>query len=157
MKSKPLIIPAAAMLALGAAPAAAQANVCGNDHAAGTVRLDISATAVRSAKGEVVFTLYPDDSSRFLAKGGKMARARVAARAGTTPSCFWVKPGYYAVTLYHDENGDGKFNRMLFIAREGVGASNDPSGSLGIPKFASVRFQVPAGGRAMPIRLRYPG
>lgn len=137
------------------APALAQPSACATPHLPGTVRLDVSATQIRSGNGEVAFTLYPDDRRRFLAKGGKLARARVPAHAGVTEACFWVRPGYYAATIYHDEDGDRKFDRILFMPKEGAGASNDPPGTL-LPKFETVRFAVPAAGRSMPIRMRYP-
>ena len=40
----------------------------------GSVRLTVIATELRNAQGEVAFTIYPDDSSRFLAKKGKLPR-----------------------------------------------------------------------------------
>lgn len=136
-----------------AAPAAQPA--CEGVRKPGSARLELSATALRNAKGEVAFTVYPDSSSRFLSKGGKLARARVKAAAPVTKACFWLPPGHYAVATYHDENGDHDFNRTLFTIKEGFGFSNDASTTLGLPKFSSTRFQLPAGGRSMAIKTRY--
>jgi uncharacterized protein (DUF2141 family) len=128
---------------------------CDGTPGADKVRLTVIATDVRNARGEVAFTLYPDERRRFLAKGGKLARVRLPAGAPQTTACFWVTPGHYAVATYHDENGDRDFNRTLFAIKEGFGFSNDASTTLGIPSFAKVRFPVPAQGRAIRIRTRY--
>lgn len=137
------------------APAAASAATCVGEPGAGKVKLEISATNLRNAKGEVAFTVYPDDRGRFLAGGGKLARDRVPAVAPTTRACFWLKPGHYAVATYHDENADHDFNRTLFSIKEGFGFSNDAPTTFGLPSFDKVRFQVPEEGRAIAIRTRY--
>ena len=140
--------------ALGAHPAFA-ADMCGGTPGGGKVKLTAIAEGVRNAKGEVAFTVYPDDRGRFLAKGGKLARVRTAAVAPRTTACFWVTPGHYAVAIYHDENGDRDFNRTLFKVKEGFGFSNDASTTLGLPTFADTRFALPAGGATIRIRMRY--
>lgn len=138
-----------------AAPAAGWAQGCGGTPGGGAVRLTVQATGVRSAGGEVAFTVYPDDKRRFLAKGGKLARVRVPAHAGTTTACFWLKPGGYAIAQYHDENGDHDFNRTLWMPKEGFGFSNDAPTSVGLPSFAATRFVLPAGGTAVRMQMRY--
>jgi uncharacterized protein (DUF2141 family) len=143
---------AAFSIALIAAPAAAQ-TCAGNP--AGAVKLTVQATGLHSADGEVAFTVYPDDKRRFLAKGGKLLRVRIAARAPVTTACFWLPPGHYAIAQYHDENGDHSFNRTLFAPKEGFGFSNDAPTSVGLPSFAATRFALPAGGATMRMAMRY--
>jgi uncharacterized protein (DUF2141 family) len=146
-----LLLAAAGLLA--ASPALAQG--CEGTAGAGMVRLTVEATGLRNAAGEVAFTLYPDVKSRFLAKGGKLLRARVPARAPTTAACFWVRPGFYAIAQYHDENGDHDFNHTLWLPKEGFGFSNDAPTSIGLPSFASARFAVPGGGTTVRMAMRY--
>lgn len=146
----PLAVALAASLA--AAPPPAE---CVGTPGPGMAKLDVAATELRNGAGEVAFTVYPDDRSRFLAKHGKLARARVAATAPVTHACFWLKPGFYAVATYHDENGDHDFNRTLFAVKEGFGFSNDAPTTMGLPSFAATRFQLPARGRSIAIRTRY--
>lgn len=136
-------------------PDAAAAQSCAGAAGPGKVRLSVTATEIRGARGEMVFTLYPDDSRRFLAKGGKLTRVRTATQAPATTACFWVTPGSYAVATYHDENGDHNFNRTLFAIKEGFGFSNDAPTTLGLPSLSRVRFPVGAGGSAIRIRTRY--
>lgn len=138
-----------------AVPVAASAQDCAGTRTAGSVRLDTIATGLRNAKGEVAFTVYANNRSRFLAKGGKLLRARVPAAAPTTRACFWLPPAQYEVAVYHDENGDHDFNRTLFLPKEGFGFSNDASTTLGLPKMEDARFTLPAGGTAVTMRMRY--
>ena len=136
------------------APAQA-APACVGTPGNGKVKLEVAATSLRSADGEVAFTVYPDDSSRFLKGGAKLARARVKATVPTTRACFWLAPGHYALATYHDENGDHKFNRTALAPKEGFGFSNDAPTTLGLPSFKATRFAVPAGGGSITIRTRY--
>lgn len=146
----------ALLLALSlASPAAAQPG-CWGAPGGGAVKLTVASTGVRSAAGEIVVTLYPDVRARFLSKGGKFARVRTQAVAGTTTACFWVQPGFYPVAVYHDANRDRDFNRTLFAPREGFGFSNNPATALGIPPFARVRARVGPGDTAVRVEMRYP-
>jgi uncharacterized protein (DUF2141 family) len=148
-----IILGTVAAAALAAQPAFGAE--CGGTPGAGKVKLTTVAEGMHNAAGEVAFTLYPDDKSRFLAKHGKLARMRTAAVAPRTSACFWVTPGHYAVAVYHDENGDHDFNRTLFKVKEGFGFSNDAPTTLGLPSFSQTRFAVPAGGATIRIRMRY--
>ncbi len=132
------------------------AQSCAGVHAAGTARLDTMVSGLRSAQGEVAFTVYPDDRRRFLSKGGKLARVRVPAVAPTTQACFWLPPGGYEVAIYHDENGDHDFNRTLFMPKEGFAFSNDASTTFGLPKMEDTRIALPVGGTTIRMKMRYP-
>ncbi|PAX08087.1 DUF2141 domain-containing protein [Sphingomonas lenta] len=151
MKSLAIILAGLA----AALPATARAQGCVGPAAPGTTRLVVEATGLRTPKGEVAFTVYPDDKRRFLAKGGKLLRARVPARAPVTRACFNLKPGSYAVAQYHDENGDRDFNRTLWTPKEGFGFSNDAPTKIGLPKLEAARFGLPAGGRTLRMQMRY--
>jgi len=145
-----MILGAAAVLA----PIQAQAaESCQGTPGNGNARLILEATTMHNAVGEVAFTVYPDDKKRFLAKGGKLVRARVSA--ASPRACFWLKPGYYAIAQYHDENSDHDFNRTLFVPKEGFGFSNDAPTSIGLPSFASVRTALPPLGTTVRMKMRY--
>ncbi len=145
-------------LSLGAVallmPVSAQASeACEGVPGNGNAKLIVEATAMHNAVGEVAFTLYPDDKKRFLAKGGKLARARVSA--ASPHACFWLKPGHYAIAQYHDENSDHDFNRTLFAPKEGFGFSNDAPTSIGLPSFEAVRTALVATGTIVRMKMRY--
>jgi len=122
------------------------------------VTLTVDVTNLRNAKGEVAVTVYPDNSDRFLAKGGKLARQRVPAVAPTTEVCFYLPAAaYYAVAIYHDENANRDFDRTLVgYPDEGFGFSNDAPTTVGLPSFSDARFAVVDGANAIRIQTRYP-
>jgi len=113
---------------------------------------------VRSSKGLIAVTLYPDTPKRFLIKNGSLQVGRVKAVAGTTRACITVpKPGVYVLAIYHDENGDESFDRTgLGLPAEGYGFSNNPSTLAGLPSFRSVRLAIPRAGLSSRITLKYP-
>jgi uncharacterized protein (DUF2141 family) len=54
-----------------------------------------------------------------------------------------LKEGYYAVSIFHDENNNKKIEtNWIGIPREGVGASNNAKGKFGPPKFIDAKFML---------------
>lgn len=54
-----------------------------------------------------------------------------------------IKPGKYALTIYQDLNGNKKLDKnFLGIPKEPAGASNNPPGRLGPPRFRDCIFEV---------------
>jgi uncharacterized protein (DUF2141 family) len=143
----------ACALGLVAAPATA-AECLGQPSA---TKLVVHVAGLRSAKGLMAVTLYPDESKRFLAPKGKLLRERPPAKSPVTTSCFFLpKPGFYAIAVYHDENADKDFNRTIVgMPAEGFGFSNNPSTKTGLPSFKSVRFEAGPGETQTRITLRY--
>ena len=77
---------------------------------------------------------------------------------GTRSSCEFsdVPDGDYAISVYHDENGNGRLDsNFLGIPREGVGASNYAKGHLGPPKFKDAMFRIDATSRSLTIHVNY--
>lgn len=66
-----------------------------------------------------------------------------------------VAPGTYAVALLHDENGNGRVDRMLMIPREGFGFSRDAPVRMGPPHFADAAFALGPATARQTIRMRY--
>lgn len=137
-------------------PAWAQAAAA-CDGSATQARLMVRVTGVANAKGNLTITVYPDDADRFLAKGGKLLRARVPVVVPLTESCFALPAvGSYAIAVYHDANGDHDFNRTFVgMPAEGYGFSNNPVTKLGLPAFKEVRFAAKAGDNPVYIKLTY--
>ena len=99
---------------------------------------------VRSSEGLVTAVLYDDQPEHFLKKGKRLDRTRVEALEGETKLC--LEPpgsGDYAIAIYHDENGNKKFDRnFLGIPEEGYGFSNNPGFKFGKPDLEEVLFQT---------------
>lgn len=111
---------------------------------------------MRSAKGQVLACLttradaFPDCGKDPLARKLTVP-ANEAARLdfGTVPQ------GRYAVSLIHDENGNGKLDTRLMIPREGYGFSRDAAVRMGPPSFRSAAFDVGGEPVHLTIRMRY--
>jgi uncharacterized protein (DUF2141 family) len=149
---------ACACSAAVSASASAQGAPAGCTGPASETWINVVVSGVRSSSGNVAVTLYADNARRFLAKGGSMYIGRGRAVAGTTRICLHLpQPGTYALAIYHDENGNEKFDRTgIGFPAEGYGFSNNPSTLVGLPTFRSVRLAVPRPGLTSRIQLKYP-
>jgi len=67
-----------------------------------------------------------------------------------------VPYGTYAVSVFHDENADGKLQKNFFgIPREGVGASGNPGMKFGPPKFRDACFTLDSPELKLAITVKY--
>lgn len=144
-----------AAAAAAAAPTAAPAGCTGTPSA---TWITVVAEGLRSGDGLLAVTLYADKPDKFLVRHGSLYVGRVAAVRGTTRACIFVpRPGVYALALYHDENGDRKFDRTgIGLPAEGYGFSNNPATLAGLPSFRSVRLHIPRTGLSTRVQMKYP-
>ena len=67
-----------------------------------------------------------------------------------------VEPGEYAIALLHDENEDGKANRVLGMApKEGYGFSRDAPVRMSPPGWDDAVFTVGTPSQNLTIKMRY--
>jgi uncharacterized protein (DUF2141 family) len=67
-----------------------------------------------------------------------------------------LPPGEYAISVFHDENKNGKMDSNFFgIPKEGVGASNDARGHLGPPHYKDAKFHFNGNAQSVFINLVY--
>ena len=143
-KLSTLTLATAAMLTLGNAPG---------------VRQDVVVTVVdlRSTQGTVLACLT-DRSGTFpdCANDETSQKRVVRANARVTIVFNDVQPGEYAISLLHDENGNCKADKTLFIPKEGFGFSRDAKVRFGPPQFSAAAFTVGADSPVyQTIRMRY--
>lgn len=132
----------------GSAPLAAQSG------AAQAASLSVTVTGMRAVRGRLVACLWRDGAGfPSCAKSRTARRIAVPVTATSMRIDFpGLAPGRYAVTVDHDENGDGKAGRnFIGMPTEGVGASNNPGG---MPGFEKSLVDV-AGQGAITVRMRY--
>ncbi|NMN05785.1 uncharacterized protein (DUF2141 family) [Novosphingobium sp. SG919] len=121
--------------------------------------LNVTIDKVRSDRGVIALTVYPDDQRKFLIDGGSLYVGRVPARAEKTRMCLFLpQPGIYALAVYHDEDNSGALNRIgpMGLPAEGFGFSGNPGSIESLLEFRSVRLAVPRTNLSTRIRLRYP-
>jgi uncharacterized protein (DUF2141 family) len=120
------------LLLIGAAPAG---------------ELEIALSALRSGDGQVRLCLTRDPAFFPDCKGDPQALLLSAPAAPAASLSFTGLPsGDYAVSVFHDENGNGRLDTFARIPREGFGFSRNPAIRFGPPRFAQARFAV-AGAR----------
>jgi uncharacterized protein (DUF2141 family) len=131
----------------------ASGGACEGDSTA----IDVHVHGVRNDRGYVTFVLYGDKPEDFLVKGKKIFKQRFAAKQGAVEFCVILpKPGIYAAAAYHDEDGDGKFDKnWAGLPKEGSGVSNNPKTFIGSPSHDQAAFTVSQGRTKVDIELKY--
>ena len=66
-----------------------------------------------------------------------------------------VAPGVYALSVIHDENGNGRLDRFLAIPREGFAFSRNPRLRMGPPRFEEARFEIAGAVVRQTVRMKY--
>ena len=134
----------AGMMVSAAAPAAA-----------GSVTITV--TDLRNTKG-VVRACMTTVENVFPKCRRDPASHRTVVKAADTITIRFddVEPGDYAIALLHDENEDGKANRVLGMApKEGYGFSRDAPVRMAPPDWEDAVFSVGTASQNLTIKMRY--
>ena len=104
-------------------------------------------------KGNVMIALFKKDD-KWLGKS-TMGTMTAAKKDGVTVSFKDLPEGEYAVSLFVDENSNGKMDKnAIGIPTEAYGFSNDASGNFGPPTFEQAKFVVGKDNAAITISLK---
>ena len=140
----------AASTALGGACLVASAPA-----AAETVTITV--TDLRNTKGVVMACMTTKESIFPKCRRDPNSHRTVVKAADTITIRFDdVEPGDYAIALLHDENEDGKANRVLGMApKEGYGFSRDAPVRMAPPNWDDAVFTVGSAPQKLTIKMRY--
>lgn len=117
--------------------------------------LDLAFENARNARGMIRICLtanarhFPDCSGDSAARTLSIPASQHSARFTG------LAPGTYAVSLIHDENGNGRMDMALMMPREGFGFSRNPRIGMGPPRFAAAAFAVGSVPVQQQVRIRY--
>jgi uncharacterized protein (DUF2141 family) len=147
-----LAIPAVAIAAAGlfAIPAVAAAPA---SCVSGKPSVLVHVAGLKQPRGQLKISLYGSDTSRWLAKKGRISRVKVPVTGRAMDICMPVPaPGRYAVAVHHDFNLNGSRDRQ-----DGGGFSRNPKVSLLNPKpaFSRAAFSVGNGPARVGVTLLY--
>jgi uncharacterized protein (DUF2141 family) len=118
-------------------------------------RLTVEITGLRNVVGDVCIALFADRSGFPKAIDRAFAKRREAIEATELTVDFEGLPyGSYGISVFHDENRDGKLNTFLGVPREGVGFSNNPTLRPGI-SFEVAKFEVSQVQQQIAIQVKY--
>ena len=118
--------------------------------------LTVRMHGMRNSDGQVLCALF--DSPDAFPEGEKAIQGARSKVADGQASCRFkdIKPGVYAVAVFHDEDGDGQMDSLLGIPTEGFGFSNNAKPALfGPPAFQKAAFRMGSGRRAVAIKMLY--
>jgi uncharacterized protein (DUF2141 family) len=91
--------------------------------------------------GKIFLALYNTDTD-FLNTSFKGMQS-VIENEQCTVTFQNIPAGVYAVSIFHDENDNGKMDsNFMGIPKEDYGCSNDASGFMGPPKWDDAKFQL---------------
>ena len=119
--------------------------------------IHIEIRGMHNNDGQVMCALYssPDGSPKKSEKALAHVNPLIADKQAVCEFS-GVAPGTYDVSVFHDENSNGKLDaNFMGIPREGVGASNDARGPLGPPKFDAAAFHFSGGRLNLTIKMNY--
>ena len=125
---------------------------------AGSAALRVEVKSPRTTKGTVYCSLH--DSARFFPGASPFVGGQLKVSPTSSPVvCAYehLRPGTYAVSVFHDENGNGITDTNWVGAPiEGYGASGGELPSLGPPEFAANQLTLRAGEhKQLEIKLWY--
>jgi uncharacterized protein (DUF2141 family) len=119
-------------------------------------RIEVRIENVRSSNGSVGVALFntnkgfPDKNTMALEGLSVSANKRCEVVFEDVPF------GTYAVSVLHDENGNGKMDKgFLGIPKEGFGTSNNPEIKMGPPSFTDSSFNLESKGLTLNIIMKY--
>ncbi len=118
--------------------------------------LHITINGLRNDNGQVILYLY--NSETGYPKDHNKA-FRIAVSTFTNNMCMMdihnLPKGIYAIAFFHDENKNGVIDtNFLGLPIEGVGSSENGTGSIGPPTFNGSKFEL-KGNLSMTLKTKY--
>jgi len=121
--------------------------------------IKVEVTGFRNDKGQLRCSLWhgPDGFPRDESHVMKNVAAPIQNASGECVFSGPLPAGDYAVTLYHDENNNGKFDsNMIGYPLEGYGFSNNVVPQFKAPVFDECKFHYDGSGmKQIPIKMIY--
>ncbi|WP_299368707.1 DUF2141 domain-containing protein [Winogradskyella sp.] len=91
--------------------------------------------------GKMLIAVY-DNASDFLDKTFKGTKSDISNN-GCVVTFENIPEGTYAVSIFHDENDNGKLDsNFIGIPKEDYGCSNGATGFMGPPKWKDAKFEL---------------
>ncbi|MBV7267894.1 DUF2141 domain-containing protein [Winogradskyella luteola] len=104
-------------------------------------QLTVKVEKADSNDGQMFIAVYNTEAD-FLGKSYTGTKSKIADN-GCVVTFKNIPEGTYAVSVFHDENDNGKMDtNFLGIPKEDYACSNDAAGFLGPPKWKDAKFEL---------------
>jgi len=123
--------------------------------AAPTGSLDVSVERLRNQRGVLHLCLTRETRHFPNCAGDPNAVKRTVASGAGPVRLTGIAPGTYALSIFHDENNNGRLDSLLGVPREGFGFSRNPVVRFGAPGFRQVRIDLGPGLARQTVRMQY--
>ena len=117
--------------------------------------LSVTLQGLRSERGQIRLCLTRDPRHFPNCAGDPHAVKRSLPSTRAARLSLDMPPGDYALSVIHDENGNGRLDTFLRVPREGFGFSRNPAIRMGPPRFEETRFRISEEAVAQSVRIRY--
>ncbi|RXZ30650.1 DUF2141 domain-containing protein [Sphingomonas desiccabilis] len=117
--------------------------------------LEVTLSHLRSSKGMIRLCVTANPKSFPGCAKDAHAVTRSVPASEQVIRVQGLVPGTYAVSVIHDENGNGKLDTFAGIPREGFGFSNNPGLGFGPPRFAAAQFSLAGDADRQQVKIRY--
>lgn len=115
-------------------------------------QLTVEVEKVEKLEGKVMIALY-NEEGKFL-KTELMGGSVEAESQLVSYSFKGLEKGIYAVSIFHDINGNGKLDaNFIGIPTEPYAFSNDAKGTFGPPNFEACKFELHTEDQKIVIKL----
>ena len=117
--------------------------------------VDVSVAGLRSDRGTLRACMtrapahFPDCSGDPNAITSSVPAGAKFIRFASVPQ------GNWALSVLHDENGNGKLDKFLGVPKEGIAFSRNPTLLMGPPAFKSVSMAVGPDGVRAQVKVQY--
>ncbi len=119
----------------------------------GTLRITVE--NVKESQGKILLAVYADDRSFLSEVTYRSVHQEVSQSGVVTVEVPDLPYGNYAISLFHDENNNGKIDtNFMKIPKEPYGFSNNARGVFGPPKFRDARFSFAEAAQEIRIEIR---
>ena len=121
-----------------------------------SIKIEIKVTEIKSTEGQIAVLLFNNENG-FPQEVDKALKSQFFQIEGQEKVIEFEVPstGEYAVTVFHDENGNKKLDtNWIGMPKEGIAVSNNAKGRMGPPKYKDASVQI-LEGASLQIRLKY--
>lgn len=120
-----------------------------------TGELAITVKNIKTIRGDIRVAVFNSEDD-FLKPGKSITNKIVKVTNNKMVIRFRnLKPGYYAIAIYHDKNSDGKMNKnLLGVPTEYYGFSRDARARFSAPSFDAAKFYYKGGTSTTAITLK---